>query len=160
LSRFQEDSVQLFWGQYTRARKIQEAPGSTGIHVECEIQEARSGATSFLRTSVTILCSAAVIAAAEPAPYIAQQAEAGKAAYRASCASCHLPDLSGRNEAPQLSGRNFMNAWGSRTTTDLFTLIQTTMPPGRGGLDEESALNLTAFLLAANGASAGARPLT
>ena len=49
--------------------------------------------------------------------------------YQASCASCHLPDLAGRNEAPQLAGNNFMNTWRTRTTRDLFEFIQSTMPP-------------------------------
>ena len=37
-----------------------------------------------------------------------EQATAGRAVYQANCASCHLPDLAGRNEAPQLAGGNFM----------------------------------------------------
>ena len=44
--------------------------------------------------------------------------------YQASCASCHLPDLGGRNEAPPLAGANFMNTWRTRTTRDLFEFIQ------------------------------------
>ena len=36
--------------------------------------------------------------------FTAQQAAAGRAAYQASCASCHLPDLRGRNEASPLAG--------------------------------------------------------
>ena len=54
-----------------------------------------------------------------PPSYTAAQAAAGRAAYQASCASCHLPDLAGRNEAPQLAGNNFMNTWRARTTRDL-----------------------------------------
>ena len=40
-----------------------------------------------------------------------------------------MPDLAGRNEAPQLAGNNFMNTWRNRTTRDLFEFIQSTMPP-------------------------------
>src|SRR6202022_624597 len=82
------------------------------------------------------------------------------AQYQTNCASCHLPDLSGRNEAPQLADGNFMNAWGPRTTTDLIRYIQSDMPPSnRGGLSEEICSNIVAFFLQANGAPAGNRPL-
>ena len=37
--------------------------------------------------------------------YTAAQATAGRAAYQANCASCHVADLGGRNEAPQLADR-------------------------------------------------------
>jgi len=33
-----------------------------------------------------------------PAAYTAAQAAKGLAAYQTNCASCHLPDLTGRNE--------------------------------------------------------------
>lgn len=96
-----------------------------------------------------------------PAAYTAAQAAEGLATYQANCASCHLADLSGRNEAPPLAGGNFMNAWGSRTTTDLVRYIQATMPPSnQGGLSEETYTNIVAFFLQANGAPAGGRPLT
>src|SRR5581483_3752113 len=95
-----------------------------------------------------------------PAAYTPSQAADGLAAYQTNCASCHLPDLTGRNEAPQLAGGNFMNAWGARTTTELIRYIQATMPPSnRGGLSEETYTSIVAFLLQANGAPAGERPL-
>ena len=95
-----------------------------------------------------------------PAGYTASQAAEGMAAYQGNCASCHLPDLAGRNEAPPLAGGNFMNAWGSRTTAELIQYIQASMPPSsRGGLSEETYANIVAFFLQANGAPAGDRPL-
>ncbi|HLI84906.1 MAG TPA: PQQ-binding-like beta-propeller repeat protein [Bryobacteraceae bacterium] len=88
-----------------------------------------------------------------------QQAEAGRAAYQAECAGCHAVDLGG-NEGPQLAGSNFVAAWGTRTARELVSYIQTSMPPGApGSLGEEAAVNLAAFILAANGASS-AQPLT
>src|SRR5262245_8791476 len=96
-----------------------------------------------------------------PAAYIAAQAAEGLAVYQTNCASCHLPDLTGRNEAPQLAGANFMNAWGSRTTTELVRYIQATMPPSNpGGLSDEMYTNIVGFFLQANGAPAGDRVLT
>ena len=96
-----------------------------------------------------------------PAGYTARQAAAdGLAAYQTNCASCHLPDLAGRNEAPQLAGGNFMNAWGSRTTNELIGYIRANMPPSnRAGLSDETYANIAAFILQANGAPAGDRPL-
>jgi len=89
-----------------------------------------------------------------------QQAEAGRAVYQARCSSCHAPDLGG-NEAPQLSGSNFMSSWGNRSARELITYIQASMPPGNsGGLSEENAVNLSAFILAANGAAPGNQALT
>src|SRR4051794_801115 len=94
--------------------------------------------------------------ATAPGPFTAAQAEAGRGAYLAHCASCHLPDLGGRNEAAELAGSNFIRAWGTRTVGELLTFIRTTMPPGnRGNLGEDNYLNLVSFVLSANGALAG-----
>jgi mono/diheme cytochrome c family protein len=57
-----------------------------------------------------------------------QQTEAGRTVYQARCSSCHAPDLGG-NEAPQLSGSNFMSSWGNRTARELITHIHVSMPP-------------------------------
>src|SRR5580765_555059 len=86
------------------------------------------------------------------AEYTAAQATDGLAAYQTNCASCHLPDLVGRNEAPQLAGGNFMNTWRARSTRDLFEYIQSTMPPTGGNIGEDQYLAVTAFILQANGA--------
>src|SRR5882724_824374 len=113
---------------------------------------------------LAMIAIAAIIAVSgrgqTPAAYTASQAADGLAAYQTNCASCHLPDLTGRNEAPQLAGGNFMNAWGSRTTSELIRYIQATMPPAnRGGLSAETYTNIVGFILQANGAPAGDRPL-
>jgi alcohol dehydrogenase (cytochrome c) len=53
-----------------------------------------------------------------------------------------------------------MGAWGDRTTGDLLAYLKSTMPPGNSGsLSQEVYVNLVAFLLQANGATAGGRPL-
>jgi alcohol dehydrogenase (cytochrome c) len=94
-------------------------------------------------------------------PFVARQASAGRAAYQANCANCHLPDLAGRNEAPPLAGPNFMRVWGNRGAGALAQYIQASMPPqNRGGLSQEMGLNLAAFILEANGGRAGDQPLT
>jgi len=94
-------------------------------------------------------------------PFTAAQAAAGRAAYAENCSSCHLPDMAGRNEAPQLAGSNFMNTWRNRGTRDILALISGSMPPGNvGGLSPEDYADLVAFILAANGAQPGDQPLT
>lgn len=104
----------------------------------------------------TLYCAAA----AQPAPFTAAQSAAGQAIYQTHCAACHLPNLSGRNEAPQLAGGNFINTWGRRSTRDLLINMQSTMPPSnRGGLGEDAYLQLAAFILEANGAPPGPQPL-
>src|SRR5262249_49171954 len=92
--------------------------------------------------------------------YTAEQATAGRVVYQASCASCHMPDLAGRNEAPQLAGNNFMNTWRSRSTRDLFEFIQSTMPPTGETLSADQYLVVTAYILQVNGAVAGGQALT
>jgi alcohol dehydrogenase (cytochrome c) len=96
-----------------------------------------------------------------PATFTAAQTAAGQAIYQVHCATCHLANLGGRNEAPQLAGGNFIRTWARRTTRDLVLYMQSTMPPSnRGGLGEEAYVNLAAFILEANGAGPGQQPLT
>src|SRR5262249_19114289 len=74
--------------------------------------------------------------------------------YASNCSGCHMPDLGGRNEAPQLAGTNFMTTWGSRSTQELLRTMQTTMPPGRpNSLTVADYQNIAAFVLASNGAA-------
>ena len=97
--------------------------------------------------------------AASAQVFTAAQATAGQASYQANCASCHVPDLSGRNEAPQLAGSNFMNTWRGRTTKELVEYMQATMPPGRPSLAADEYVNIAAFILQSNGAAPGAQAL-
>ena len=104
------------------------------------------------------------LAAGQPAPpvpavFTAAQAQAGQAAYQTNCASCHLADLAGQNEAPQLAGTNFRNTWRTRTTKDLIELMAGTMPPGRPSLADSDYVNIAAYILRANGAPAGTTAL-
>ncbi|MEZ5402198.1 MAG: PQQ-binding-like beta-propeller repeat protein [Bryobacteraceae bacterium] len=93
--------------------------------------------------------------------FTSDQALAGRAAYLGNCASCHLPDMSGRNEAHPLTGGNFQKVWRDRTLNQLIRYMQQTMPPGNaGGLDPDTYTAIAAFMLESNGATASAAPLT
>lgn len=92
--------------------------------------------------------------------YTAEQAEKGKTAYQDRCATCHMPDLGGRNEWPQLAGDDFISSWKSRTTRELFEFVRDTMPPEGPALTPEEYLAIVAFMLQQNGAAAGTQPLS
>ena len=77
-----------------------------------------------------IILALAIAGAGAVSGQTLQQAEAGRTVYQARCSSCHAPDLGG-NEAPQLSGPNFMSSWGVRTAHELIAYIQASMPPGK-----------------------------
>src|SRR6266581_438755 len=88
--------------------------------------------------------------------YTGQQATAGRTAFQTNCAGCHLADLSGQGDAAPLRGSEFMGAWGARTTKELLSFMQLTMPPARpGGLNPQEYLDIVAFILQQNGAAAG-----
>jgi PQQ-dependent dehydrogenase (methanol/ethanol family) len=116
--------------------------------------------TRLLLALATVTALAAALTAGQaPAPvYTAAQAADGRALYAADCASCHMTDLGGRNEAPPLAGPNFMNTWGTRTTGDLVQYMNT-MPPGGPPLTSDEYLAIAAYVLQANGAPAGAQAL-
>src|SRR5258705_5581704 len=101
------------------------------------------------------------ITAAQPQPantsvFTAEQATIGQAAYQPTCARCHQADLRGSNEAPPLSGTNFINAWRGRSTNDLYNKIATSMPADNPGtLPEQAVTSIVAYLLRQNGATPG-----
>jgi PQQ-dependent dehydrogenase (methanol/ethanol family) len=100
-------------------------------------------------------------AAQTPASFTVAQADAGRAAYDANCSGCHLRDLQGSFEAPQLSGANFLNQWGDRTVAELHAYLMASMPPTNPGGPGAAAMTaIVAYILRANGARAGSQPLT
>jgi alcohol dehydrogenase (cytochrome c) len=117
---------------------------------------------SVLSLAAALVCGVALIGGqqTQTAVFTAEQAAAGRTVYQGSCASCHMPDLAGRNEAPPLAGGSFMNTWRTRTTKDLLEYMQATMPPNAASLSADQYVAVTGFILQVNGAPAGARPLT
>ncbi len=90
----------------------------------------------------------------------AEQADAGRGAYQQQCASCHGAGLRQLPEA-LLAGREFTAKWESRPASELIAYMRSAMPPASpGGLPEATYVNIAAYLLQVNGASADASSLT
>jgi alcohol dehydrogenase (cytochrome c) len=122
---------------------------------------ARSTRRFFFAFTAVLACSVLLVTGQQPStagPFTAEQANAGRAAFQANCAGCHGADLMGY---PPLRGSAFVGSWGTRSTRDLFGLIQTTMPTDRpGALPVDTYVNIVAFILQSNGRTPGTQPLT
>lgn len=120
-----------------------------------------------------------------PRIFTAAQAEAGRAAYENTCGQCHTPSLMGRKGpsdgipavsslstayqqfigprgyVPPLAGQAFLDRWGSKTAAQLIDRFEETVPffPPEG-MNDETTVNITAYVLQANGAKAGNQRLT
>jgi alcohol dehydrogenase (cytochrome c) len=116
------------------------------------------------RAGVALASGALALASqAQTGPFTEAQAASGRSSYLANCASCHLTDLRGANEARPLVGPDFMRTWGGRTAQDLIAFLDVAMPPppaAPGSLGPQSYVNLAAFLLQGNGAAPGPAELT
>ena len=96
----------------------------------------------------------------EPATYTVDQADAGLAAYRQHCASCHGENLDDGPFAPPLRGIVFREKWRVRSVEALYTETESTMPQDRpGSLGTETYVALMAFLLQENGVEPGSDEL-
>jgi alcohol dehydrogenase (cytochrome c) len=94
------------------------------------------------------------------APFTAEQAAAGHSDYDTNCTPCHGATLAG-GAGPALAGKAFMGSWGQKSTKDLYQYISTAMPAGNpGALAGSTYTAITAYILEANGAQPGAKPLT
>ncbi|MCC6777910.1 MAG: c-type cytochrome [Hyphomicrobiales bacterium] len=121
-----------------------------------------------MRIVAVALCGLIATAAAAQDPrstadgvFSEQQARSGEQAYRANCAACHGLDLRKIDpEAPDLTDGPFRFGWQDKTLAERFERIRTTMPrPAAGSLDDQTYLDIIAYLLSANGSPAGAQPL-
>src|SRR5580658_7329045 len=131
-----------------------------------------------------------VLTGQEPAPpgvFTSAQAEAGHIAYANTCGKCHTYRLLGRNGAegefppvdslpasyqefikktnhvPPLAGKVFLSRWGQKTAAELIARFDITANDRFfqfQGIDEDTTVNITAYVLQVNGAKAGARQLT
>src|SRR6516225_7564788 len=95
-------------------------------------------------------------------PFTQAQASTGSQVYTQKCASCHGARLDD-GAAPPLSGARFLQKWtaAGRTVSDLFFIIQSTMPKNEGGtLSSSEYVSVLAHVLARNGYTAGDRELS
>jgi hypothetical protein len=122
-----------------------------------------------------------------PAIFTSAQAEAGRTAYENTCGKCHAYTLLGRTgengelppvnslsaayrkfignpiHVPPLAGRAFLNRWGDKTAAELIARFQITVSDPFfqfEGIDDDTTVNITAYVLQMNGAQAGPRQLT
>jgi mono/diheme cytochrome c family protein len=95
-----------------------------------------------------------------PAFFSKVQAQRGAAVYRANCASCHGEGLNDGAFARALRGESFRREWHQKTLGALGQFILLNMPPGKAGqLTRDEYADVLAFLISANGVSAGAADL-
>ena len=106
--------------------------------------------------AATALAPRDAAAQLDAAGYTAAEAEAGRAAYDTACASCHMPNLSGSFEAPELAGPTFRGGWGDQSAAALIEFVAATMPPDSpGSLPPADYERIVAYVLQENGFPAG-----
>ena len=113
--------------------------------------------------SLLFLFSSTVLSGQElqQASFSADQAARGAALYQQNCAACHLANLTGSFEAPNLADTSFRSNWANRRVEEFVDLLQRTMPPqAPGSLDQSQYLDISAFLLEANNIGASATALS
>ena len=115
------------------------------------------------------------------------QAEAGRAAYESSCGRCHTYSLLGRNggegelpplaslpepflkfigprkHVPALVGKDFVTKYGQKTLAEMFTLFRgaaDTTPVSELHMNDDTLVNITAYILQSNGGKPGSQPLS
>ena len=97
----------------------------------------------------------------QQASFSADQATRGADLYQQNCAACHLADLTGSFEAPNLADTSFRSNWANRGVEEFVDMLQRTMPPqAPGSLDQSQYLDISAFLLEANNIGASATALS
>ena len=122
-------------------------------------------AVLFAFTALGLLAAPAQVVAAQDGKsiwdgvYTAEQAERGREQFEISCGHCHAEDLRG-GDGPALVGVGFMRNWFEDSLQSLYEQVRYAMPGDLpGSLSEDQAVDLTGFLLAANGVPAGSEPL-
>jgi len=125
--------------------------------------------------------------AATPTVFTEAQAEAGRTTYMNTCGRCHTYSLRGRkgeegelppvsslsvadqkfignpNHVPPLAGEAFLDRWGKKTVAQLIARFQITVSDPNfqfKDINQDSTVNITAYVLQMNGAKPGAQPLT
>lgn len=88
--------------------------------------------------------------------YTEAQATRGDDLYAKQCAACHGADMSGGEQAPSLTGAEFMASWDGLAVGDLFERIQLSMPQTNpGSLTGQQNADIIAAILRKGGFPAG-----
>ena len=118
------------------------------------------GAAMWLTGSTVLAQEPGFFTGSPAVGFTAEQASRGKAVYDESCGNCHGASLDNGQFGPPLRGSAFKTRWASQSANALFTYITTRMPPGgAGGLSDRAYGDVEAYILQANGVSAGTREL-
>ncbi len=92
--------------------------------------------------------------------YTSEQARRGQEQFEAHCESCHRRDLGGI-AGPALKGDRFLDQWREFPLDVLLNDMATQMPlRAPGSLPADKYVDITAYLLEANGLPTGGRELT
>jgi len=117
-----------------------------------------------LPVAALLLLSGCCVASAQTTAsgvFTKEQATQGEAAYQSHCATCHGFDLhTSESEAPDLTEGPFQYGWGGQTIAERFEKIRSTMPPKKArSLDDQTYLDIVAYILQFNGIPAGNKKL-
>jgi hypothetical protein len=145
---------------------------------------------TILRAIAVAWSGAVILTGQQPAPprvFTSAQAEAGRVAYKNTRGKCHTYRLLGRsgaegefppvdslpasyqefirktNRVPPLAGNVFLSRWGQKTAAELIARFQVTAGDPSfqfRGMDDDTTVNITAYVLQVNGAKAGTQELT
>ncbi len=139
--------------------------------------------------AVAMLGSGHLVVTGQNAPgvFTSAQAKAGRKAYENTCGKCHTHTLLGRKgeegefppvsslsaayqkfignpiHVPPLAGKAFLNRWGEKTVAELIARFQITVSDPFfhfDGINDDTTVDITAYVLRMNGAKAGPQPLT
>jgi len=91
--------------------------------------------------------------------YTDAQRTRGQQIYATECSDCHAADLTGGDNAPSLSGLEFVSAWKGATLGELFEKARTMPPTSPGKLTPQQSADALAFILSKNNFKAGATEL-
>ena len=122
-----------------------------------------------------------------PDVFTSAQAEAGRVAYENTCARCHTYTLLGRkgaegelppvsslseadqkfignpNHVPPLAGEAFLSRWGQKTVAQRIARFEITVRDPNfhfKDVNDDTTVDITAYVLEKNGARPGPQPLT
>jgi S-disulfanyl-L-cysteine oxidoreductase SoxD len=88
--------------------------------------------------------------------YSTEQVARGKKAYDSLCARCHGETLGGGEDAPALVDKVFFKSWAGKSVGELVEYNREEMPSdGPGKVTRKQSIDITAYLLSANGVPAG-----